>query len=222
MNEKNEKKFETKRKQLVEYLYGKIIQSQNVKNAFLKVKRELFLPQHLQEHAYANIALPLESGQTISQPSTIAIMLELLDVKEGHKVLEVGAGCGYVAALLGELTGKDGKVYAIELLPELADSARKNLEKNNTKNAFIILGDGSEGLSEKAPFDRIIVSSACPYIPKPLFNQLNDLGRIVAPVGDTYMQRMEIMKKIKGNPMKEYYEESLFAFVPLKGKFGWK
>lgn len=215
----NEADFAQKRKQLVEFMQFSI-GSQAIKNAFLEVKRELFVPEGMRDSAYIDEALPIGHGQTISQPSTIAIMLEMLELKEGQKVLEVGSGCGYVLALLSRIAGEKGKVFGIEKLKELVEISRKNLEANGTRNAVVIEGDGSLGLQEQAPFDRIIVSAACPFVPKPLFDQLIEGGIVVAPVGDLYTQEIQQLKKKNGKPLKRNYAGSFFAFVPLRGKFG--
>ncbi len=219
----NDDFFRLRREQLVQYMLASgAIKSDSVKNAFLNVKRETFMPSHLQQSAYSDEALPIGFGQTISQPSTIAAMLELLQIQEGNKVLEIGAGSAYVLALLSELTGKKGKVYGIEILPELKQRAEQTLRKCNYKNIKLKVGDGTLGWKEKAPFDRILLSAACPYVPKPLIGQLAENGRIVAPVGDKYTQMMNIIKKIKGHIIKEEFLEGYFAFVPLRGEYGWE
>ncbi len=213
--------FAEKRKQLVEFMdYN--VGSPLIKKAFLNVKRELFVPQHLQQSAYIDEALPIGFGQTISQPSTIAIMLEMLELQEGQKVLEVGSGCGYVLALLSEIVGEKGKVFGIEIVRELLPIAEKNLKAQGSKNVSLSAGDGSLGLQEQAQFDRILVSAACPFVPKPLFDQLAEKGIAVAPVGDKFTQEIQQMKKVQGKPMKKEYPGTFFAFVPLKGKFGFK
>lgn len=222
MSKYSEKDFADLREQLVEYMRGRSVKSENVKNAFLNVKREIFVPEDIVEYAYADDALPIGFGQTISQPSTIAVMLELLEIREGMRVLEVGAGSGYVLALLSELVGKKGKVYGVDLIKELVERAKNNLKKQGCKNVELVFGDGSKGWVEKAQFDRVLVSCGCPYIPKPLFDQLVEGGIVVAPVGDRFTQMMHVMRKVKGKPMKSEYPAGYFAFVPLKGEFGWK
>ncbi|MCH7902208.1 protein-L-isoaspartate(D-aspartate) O-methyltransferase [archaeon] len=213
--------FETERKKLVEYISGFAVKSTEIKKAFLNVKRENFLPEANKVHAYSDNAISIGLGQTISQPSTIAVMLELLKVEKGMKVLEIGSGYGYVQALLSNLAGEKGMVYGIEYLDELAEQSKKNLEKEGIKNCEIQTGDGSLGLEEKAPFDRIIFSCACPFIPKPVFDQLKEKGKIVAPTGDQYSQVIEIMTKFNGKPVKEHYQGASFVFVPLRGKHGY-
>src|SRR3989338_367698 len=194
--------FEQKRRQLVEFLKGSgAIKSTAVEIAFLKVKRELFLGKWMEKDAYLDTALPIGSGQTISQPTTIAVMLELLEAGKGMNVLEVGSGSGYVAALLSEIVESNGRVTGMELEEELIGQSKKNLNKQGCKNVEIVKGDGSLGSKEKAPFDRILVSAACPFVPKPLFDQLKEGGRIVAPVGDKFTQAMQTLKKKNGRPL---------------------
>lgn len=212
--------FESERKKLIEYISGFAIKSPEIKKAFLSVSRENFLPKANKEQAYHDNAISIGSGQTISQPSTIAVMLELLKVEKGMKVLEIGSGYGYVQALLSHLV-EDGKVYGIEYLEELAEQSKKNLEEEGIKNCEIKTGDGSLGWEEKAPFDRVIFSCACPFIPKPIFDQLKEKGKIVAPTGDQYSQVLETMTKFNGKPVKEQYPGASFIFVPLRGKHGY-
>ena len=216
-----EKEFEERRRQLANFL---LIQgfSPAITRAFGSVKREFFVPEEMQKFAYADDALPIGFGQTISQPSTIARMLELLDAGEEMKVLEVGSGSGYVCALLSEIAGKKGRVYGIEYLKGLAEISKNNLKKQKAKNVEIMQGDGAKGIPGKAPFDRILISAACPFVPKPLFDQLADGGKIVAPVGDKYTQALEIVSKVKGRMLKSHYHEGFFVFVPLRGEFGFK
>lgn len=222
MNSKKDS-FRLKREQLVEYMKTRgAVRGKIVEKAFLEVKRELFVKQGAEEEAYLDEALPIGFGQTISQPSTIAIMLELLEAHDGMKILEVGSGCGYVCALLANIVGEKGSVFGIELNKELAEISKKNLARQESRNTEIICGDGCNGLAENAPFDRIIVSAACPFVPKKLFDQLAEGGRIVSPVGDSFTQMMHIFSKVNGKPVKKQYEEGYFAFVPLRCReLGW-
>lgn len=214
--------FRLQREQLVQYLISsQAVKSESIRKAFLNVKRELFMPEGARQSAYSDSAMPIGSGQTISQPSTIAAMLELLDVKPENKILEVGSGSAYVLALLSELAGKKGKVFGIELLQELKEKAEKNLKAQGNKNITLKVGDGTAGWKENAPFDRILVSAACPFVPKPLAEQLAENGILVAPVGDRFTQVMNIVKKINGKTIKEEYMGGYFAFVPLRGEYGW-
>ncbi len=170
------------------------------------------------EHAYEDIALPNEKGQTVSQPSTIAIMLSLLEAGKGMKVLEVGSGSGYVVALLSKIVGEKGKVFGIEFHRELAEKSIASLHKEGIRNFEVKACDGAEGWNEKAPFDMILVSCACPFIPKELFRQLKEGGRVVAPVGDAGVQMMETLIKKDGKPVKKTYYGTTFVFVPLLGR----
>ena len=211
--------FDEKRRMLVESMKGNnSLKSKRIEKAFLAVKRKQFFPESDSAYAYSDNAFSIGFGQTISQPSTIAIMLELLQAREGEKVLEVGSGCGYVLALLSSIVGDKGKVIGMELVPELVEKAEENLEKAGVKNAGVIFGDGTQGFPEKAPFKRIIVSAACPSIPKPLQEQLAEEGRIVAPVGGSFTQSMRVLGKRNGKI--EVIEEGrgFFRFVPLKGE----
>lgn len=215
--------FEKKREQLVNGLKsGGAIKSGTVEKAFLKVKRENFFPKNLQKLSYEDNAFPIGFNQTISQPSTIAVMLEMLKIKKGEKVLEVGSGSGYVLALLSSIAGKNGKVFGTEIVKELFELSKKNIAKEKCKNVKIFLKDGSAGLKESAPFDKIILSAACPFFPKTLFDQLNEMGTGVAPVGDKGTQIMQLITKKNNKPVKTEYLESYFAFVPLLGKEGFK
>ncbi len=210
--------FALMRERLVEELRGEGF-SKPVLDAFAAVPREEFVPERLREHAYADDALSIGFGQTISQPSTIARMLELLRLFPNQKVLEVGSGCGYASALLAQMVGENGKVFGIELVKDLAEQSKANLKNAKSINVEIFCGDGTKGLAEHAPFDRIMVSAACPFIPKPLFDQLAEHGIAVAPAGDRGFQILTVLQKIKGKPVKTEYGEGYYVFVPLLGSY---
>ena len=188
-----------------------------VLTAMGEVPREAFVPKSLQEFAYEDGALPIEAGQTISQPYIVARMIELAEVKPGDKVLEVGAGSGYAAAVLSRIAGK---VYTIERHAELAELARERLKRLGYSNAEIITGDGTKGLALHAPFDAIIVSAGGPQVPEALKRQLALDGRLVIPVGrGDYQTLMRVRRTGEDN-----FEEEDFgsvAFVPLIGEEGW-
>ncbi|MEN2998125.1 MAG: protein-L-isoaspartate(D-aspartate) O-methyltransferase [Brevinematia bacterium] len=200
----------------------RILKAENLLNerlekAFDRVPREeFFLPQN-RSNAYQNNAFEIGFGQTISQPSMVFIMLKKLEVNKSHKVLEIGTGSGYLTALLCELSYF---VYSMEIIPELASMAESRLRKLGYKNFSIIIGDGSEGLPTYMPYDRIIVSAACPGIPSPLIEQLADGGILILPVGGLEFQRLVAVKKQgKGTEIKE---DITCRFVPLMGKRGFK
>jgi protein-L-isoaspartate(D-aspartate) O-methyltransferase len=180
--------------------------SESIVKAFEKVKREDFVPEHLIGYAYEDMALPVMDGSTLSQPSTVAFMLDLLDVKEGQKIVEIGSGSGYVLALLAEMN-QSGKIYGVEILKDLAVKSMKYLESR--KNVEVVIRNGSNGLPELAPYDRIIISASCPEVPRHLLSQLNDNGVLVAAVKQSIFQ---IKKSSEGITEKEYPG---FVFVPL-------
>ncbi len=195
----------------------KIITDNKILRAFKSVDRRKFVPSYLRLYAYDDKPLPIGEGQTISQPTTVAIMVQALEPKPGDKILEVGAGSGYVAAILSKCVGKMGKVITIEYLKSIYKMAKNNLKKYS--NVEVVLGDGSKGYEKEAPYDRIIVSAASPTIPKPLLSQLRDGGTMVIPVGEFIQEMYKITKK-DGKIKKEGLGE--FRFVELKGEFGFK
>lgn len=195
-----------------------MIKDMKVIDAFKEVKRDSFMKPEHKEEAYGDYPLPIGEGQTISQPTTVMLMTEALELKEGHKVLEVGSGSGYQAAIISKIVGEKGKVVSTEIIPELAEFAKRNLENAGIKNVEVINSDGSKGYKKEAPYDRILVAAASPRIPKALVSQLKENGIIIIPVGDLNEQTM--IKGTKKNS--RLIEENLgqFMFVPLKGKYG--
>jgi protein-L-isoaspartate(D-aspartate) O-methyltransferase len=155
--------------------------------------------------------------QTISQPSVVSRMTELLNVKKGQKILEIGSGSGWQSAILSFLIG-NGEVFSIDRHPELVEFAKENLNKLGIPNVNVILGDGSLGLLKKAPFDRIIITAACKKVPPPLFEQLSLDGLLIAPVGE-YPQSLILFKKTPQSII-EIKNQPGYVFVPLLGKFG--
>lgn len=203
---------------MVDYqLIPRGIKDERVIAAMRKVPRHLFVPDFVRHSAYDDMALPIGDDQTISQPYMVAVMTELLELKGDEKVLEVGTGSGYQAAILAELSRE---VYTIERISILAEEARKRLTTLGYENVNVIVGDGTKGLEEESPFDRIIVTAATPKIPDPLINQLNEGGIIVAPVGERFSQVLIKGKKEKGTLIEEYHTPCVF--VPLIGEYGWK
>lgn len=198
------------RNQLVNKIRRKGIKSEKVLTAIAKIPRHVFMDSALESHAYEDKPFPIAAEQTISQPYTVAYQTELLDVKPGDKVLEVGTGSGYQAAVLLEL---GAKVYTIERQRELYKWTKKFLPELGYRPKYMKYGDGYKGLPEFAPFDRIIVTAGAPYVPKELLEQLAIGGKLVIPVGETY-QVMTLYTRLdkKEFSKKEFGE---FRFVPL-------
>ena len=186
--------------------------------AFEKIKREDFLLPKYKIMAGLNEPLSIGHGQTISQPLTVAFMLELLQPKPGDKILDVGSGSGWSVALLSEIVGPKGRVFGLELIQELAELAERNINKYNfisSKQARIIQGDGYKGLPEHAPFDKIITAAAAKEIPKKLLDQLKTGGRMVLPIGRQFeTQDMVVVDKVSDNDIK-IRKIPGFIFVPL-------
>lgn len=198
------------RQQLVNIIKTKGIQDENVLKAIGNVPRHLFMDSGFLDHAYQDKAFPIAADQTISQPYTVAFQTELLNVKKGDKILEIGTGSGYQTAVLCEL---GAKVYSIERQLELFKKTNNFLPKLGYRAKKLIFGDGYKGLPEEAPFDGIIVTAGAPFVPKPLLNQLKIGGRLVIPVGDD----VQIMTLFIRNDLKEFeqHEFGEFRFVPL-------
>lgn len=204
---------------LIDYwISNKIVTDKLLIDAFKKVKREDFVLEAFRSDAYDDVPLPILKEQTISQPTTVMMMLGFLELKPGMNVLEIGAGSGYNAALMAEIVGKEGKVFTTETIEELVQFAKKNLKKAKITNVKVIHTDGSKGWPAAAPYDRIICTAAAPKIPEVYINQLKEGGIIVIPVGPLYGQSMIKGKKIKGKLETENLGS--FMFVPLVGKFG--
>jgi len=204
--------FQSMKEEMVEtQIRARGIREWTVLNAMLKVDRHRFVPEEMHHLAYSDRPLPIGEGQTISQPYIVALMTELLEVKKGDKVLEVGTGSGYQAAILGELTDD---VYTIEIIESLARSAEKTLKELGYGNIRVKVGDGYVGWEEFAPFDAIIVTCAPSHIPQPLLDQLKEGGRLVIPVGD-YYQELKKITKIKGQI--KSHNVIPVVFVPMTG-----
>lgn len=187
--------------------------SERVLNAVREVKREDFIPPRLRQLAYVDEPLPIGDNQTISAPHMVAIMCELLEIQSGDHILEVGTGSGYHAAIMAQLLD-DGIIYTIERSKRLAIEATKRLPPT----VVVIVGDGSLGLSDKAPFDKISVTCSAPDIPPPLLSQLKPGGLMVIPVG-RWIQELYLIKKTNGI---QKIKESNVAFVPMIGTYGFK
>lgn len=213
--------LEAENEKLIEHIKNiGYLKSKQLEDALRKIPRHLFVPETIKHLAYRDTPLSIGYNQTISQPSTVVAMTEALDVKMNQKILEVGTGSGWQGAILSYLVGEKGFVYTIEVIKELAEFAKKNIKKLKIKNVEIFVKDGSLGLKEKAPFDRIIVTAAAPEVPKPYLEQLKVDGVIVIPVGNLYLQEMYIVKKLKNRIEKKSIGN--FMFVPLIGKYGFK
>jgi len=198
------------RQQLVKVIKTKGIKDENVLKAIGEVPRHLFMDSGFLDHAYQDKAFPIAADQTISQPYTVAFQSELLQVKKGDKILEIGTGSGYQTAVLCQL---GAKVYSIERQLELFKKASLFLPKLGYRAKKLIFGDGYKGLQEEAPFDSIIVTAGAPFVPKPLLNQLKIGGRLVIPVGET-VQIMTLFIRTEEREF-EQHEFGEFRFVPL-------
>jgi len=185
-----------------------ILKTKSVIEAFRNIDRKDFILSEYKEDAYKDIPLPIGYGQTISQPTTVAFMLELLQVKKGDRVLDVGSGSGWTTALLSYLA-KDGFVWGVEILPELVLFGKSNLSKYNFKNSIILEAKEEIGLREKGPFDKILVSASAETVPFLLLEQLKEGGIMVIPIRDSIWK----IKKINGKIETEVFEG--FLFVPL-------
>jgi len=213
--------FEEERNRLVESLKRRgYIASPQVEVAMRRVPREDFLPNDIRDEAYVDTPLPIGEGQTISAPHMVAIMAEQLDLKPGQKILEIGAGSGYHAAVCADVVGREGHIYTIERIASLARTAEDNLKRAGYSDTVtVIFGDGTKGLPEHAPFDRIFVAAGAPDIPAPLTEQLADGGKLLVPVGGRFYQDL-IRVERKGQ---ELQKENLggCVFVPLIGEYGY-
>ncbi|WOD44047.1 protein-L-isoaspartate(D-aspartate) O-methyltransferase [Hwangdonia lutea] len=198
------------RQQLVNVIRNKGITNDAVLKAVGNIPRHLFMDSGFLDHAYQDKAFPIAADQTISQPYTVAFQTELLEIKKGDKVLEIGTGSGYQTAVLCEL---GAKVFSIERQQELFKKTSKFLPKLGYRAKKLIFGDGYKGLPEDAPFDGIIVTAGAPFVPKPLLSQLKIGGRLVIPVGDD-VQIMTLFIR-KGQKEFEQHEFGEFRFVPL-------
>ncbi|HOI29774.1 MAG TPA: protein-L-isoaspartate(D-aspartate) O-methyltransferase [Melioribacteraceae bacterium] len=209
--------YETERKDLVEQLKRKGISNQSVLDAFMNVERHLFVPDIMKQHAYEDVALPIGYGQTISQPYTVAFMTQSMNPQPGHKILEIGTGSGYQAAILLKM---GARVFTIERNDKLYNSALKTFDNLGLRIAARC-SDGSIGWDEFSPYDGIIVTAGSPGVPKNLLRQLAVNGKMVIPVGDRSVQTLKIITKTAEEEFTTN-EVPYFAFVPLVGREGWK
>jgi protein-L-isoaspartate(D-aspartate) O-methyltransferase len=215
---KDELSFARQRKAMVrEQIIARGVRDPLLLAALEEVPRHLFVPPEYTDMAYSDGPLPIGHGQTISQPYIVALMTELLELTGEEEVLEVGTGSGYQAAVLSRLAHT---VHTIERYDELAERAEKCLQQLGVTNVQVHVGDGSLGLPQYAPFQAIMVTAAAPSVPRPLFDQLDQSGRLVIPVGSSGAQMLECWQRTG----ETFDRESVLpvAFVPLRGEYGWK
>jgi protein-L-isoaspartate(D-aspartate) O-methyltransferase len=210
--------FWNARKNMVDnQIAGRGVLDPHLLTVMRSVPRHLFVPIEDLPWAHADGPLPIPHGQTISQPYIVALMTELLQVKSTHRILEVGTGSGYQAAVLGQLAAE---VHTVEVIPELASQATRILADLGYSNIHVHTGDGSLGWPDAAPYDGILVAAAAPSAPQPLLDQLADGGQMVIPVGSRAVQQLEVWTR--AGQKFECKVNLAVAFVPLRGKFGWK
>ncbi|MFO7924269.1 MAG: protein-L-isoaspartate(D-aspartate) O-methyltransferase [Bacteroidales bacterium] len=204
--------MDNKERMIEEQLRNRDIYDEKVLEAMSAVDRKIFVPDDIKDMAYDDTPLPIGKDQTISQPYIVAYMAQALDLEPDDKVLEVGSGCGYNAAVLSRLVSH---VYSIEIIEWLAELAKKNLAEADIPNVSVSFGDGYQGWPDKSPFDKIMITAAAPVIPEPLKNQLTTGGKILAPVANTFQKLILLEKKEEGN----YVEHDLIhvRFVPMTG-----
>ena len=200
-----------------EQIAGRGVRDPRVLAAMRKVPRHEFMPAGLREQAYGDHAMPIGEGQTISQPYMVALMTELLGLTGTERVLEIGTGSGYQAAVLAELSGK---VFTVERIKTLADKARAALDRVGYRTVAIKVYDGTYGWKDMGPFDAIVVTAASPDVPQPLVDQLKEGGRMVIPVGERYSQ--VLVKVVKTAAGVVSSKSVPCVFVPLIGNHGWK
>ncbi|MCX6037603.1 MAG: protein-L-isoaspartate(D-aspartate) O-methyltransferase [Chloroflexi bacterium] len=214
----NEDEFQIARKRMVEeQIAARGVLNPRLLAVMESVPRHLFVPADDLPWAYGDGPMPIGHGQTISQPYIVALMTELLQVESTDRVLEVGTGSGYQAAVLGQMAVE---VHTVEMIPELAAQAARTLTDLGYANVHVHAGDGSLGWSETAPYDGILVAAAAPSAPQPLLDQLAEGGRLVIPVGSRGFQQLEVWKRT-GQEFKRQVNLAV-AFVPLRGEYGWK
>ncbi|HEY4129251.1 MAG TPA: protein-L-isoaspartate(D-aspartate) O-methyltransferase [Gemmatimonadaceae bacterium] len=208
--------FRGARQRLVETLQGKGIRDLAVLRAFEMTPRHAFVPTGLRHRAYEDAPLTIGHGQTISQPWVHARYLELLHLTGKEKVLEIGTGSGYQTVLLAHLTAQ---VFSIERIAPLMQQARENIQRAGVNNVSLLVGDGTIGWSQYAPYDAILVGAGAPSIPQPLLDQLAEGGRLLIPIGDREEQRLVLAERKNGKI--EMRDEAPVRFVPLIGHHGW-
>jgi protein-L-isoaspartate(D-aspartate) O-methyltransferase len=210
--------FDKKRRAMVEdQIARRGVKDAQVIKAMRKVPRHLFVEEAMRESAYGDFPLPIGGGQTISQPYMVAVMTEKMELDNKSWVLEIGTGSGYQTAILAEICER---VFTIERIAALERRARKLLEGMGYLNIAFKIGDGTLGCSEAAPFDAILVTAGSPGVPKVLFSQLKEGGRLVIPIGNSFSQTLTVVRKKEGKIVKERFFGC--TFVPLIGREGWE
>ncbi len=200
-----------------EQLIGRGIRDPRVLEAFRHIPRHRFVEEALQGKAYGDTALPIGFGQTISQPYIVALMTELLQLRTGQRVLEIGAGSGFQSAILSQVAAQ---VYAIERIPALAQRGQATLQDLGLHNVHVKVFDGTYGWSERAPYHGILIAAAAPEVPEPLIAQLAPRGRLVVPVGDAETQQLRVVTREASGRIRTT-EHGGCVFVKLIGRFGW-
>lgn len=210
--------YEREREEMVDRLVASgYLKSPRVIEAMKKVPRHLFVPEDAAASAYYDYPIPIGEGQTISAPHMVAMMCDALELEEGQKVLEVGAGSGYHACVVAEVVKRE--VMAMERIEGLAARARENITRAGYGNVSVVLGDGTRGYVERAPYDRILVTAGSPDVPEPLIEQLKVGGRLLIPVGEMYVQHLLLVTR--GEKGVERRALGGCMFVPLIGEHGW-
>lgn len=210
-------RYEERARMVEQQIAARGIRNPAVLAAMREVPRHLFVPPPYDSGAYADCPLPIGNGQTISQPFIVGLMTDLLHPEPGHRILEIGAGSGYQAAVLSKIVRT---VTTIERIQAVADLARANLSELHYDNVKVVVGDGTLGYPPDAPYNGIIVTAATPAIPAPLKEQLDDKGRLVAPVGGRDIQELVVLEKRGGTFSTEHHGG--VRFVPLIGEHGWE
>jgi protein-L-isoaspartate(D-aspartate) O-methyltransferase len=212
-----EQEFRGARRRLVETLQENGIRDLSVLRAFDLTPRHLFVPTGVRHRAYEDSALPIGNGQTISQPSIHAKYLEILQLTGKEKVLEIGTGSGYQTVLLSHLAAQ---IFSIERIPALLTSAREIIHRSGVRNVSLLLGDGTIGWSQYAPYDAILITAAAPAVPAPLAAQLAEGGRLLVPIGSREEQMLAVFTRVGGQL--ERRDVGPVRFVPLVGTYGWQ
>ncbi|MFX0107505.1 MAG: protein-L-isoaspartate O-methyltransferase [Candidatus Hodarchaeota archaeon] len=220
---KTSDEFLRERQEKVEWLIKEgLLKSESIIKAMLKVPREEFIPELYRDYAYLEVPFPLPGREaTISCPHSYPLFYEALNLEDGDRFLEVGAGSGYGAALAREIVGSSGKVVTIEIDEETYNFAKQNVRKLGYDDVLLVLNDGSLGYAPQAPFDKICITAACPEIPSPLIEQLKQQGRLISPVGppESAQDLILVEKDMDGIVTRKSIVTVLY--IPLKGKYGW-